>query len=94
MLKQGLTGRWCDRYPNRGKSSGAFSAGSFDGDPYILMNYQPEVLNHVFTLTHEAGHSMHSHYSAKHQPYAYYQYTIFVAEAGSSYATVAFPSGS
>ena len=57
----GLRGRWCDRYENRGKQSGAFSAGSYDGDPYILMNYQPDVLDHVFTLAHEAGHSMHSY---------------------------------
>ena len=62
-------GRWCDRYPNQGKRSGAFSCGSYDGWPYILMNYQPDVLDHVFTLAHEAGHSMHSYYSAKHQPY-------------------------
>ena len=55
--------------PNQGKQSGAFSCGSFDGWPYILMNYQPDVLDHVFTLAHEAGHSMHSYYSAKHQPY-------------------------
>ncbi len=48
--KRGLNGRWCDRYPNQGKQSGAFSCGSFDGDPYILMNYQPDVLDHVFTL--------------------------------------------
>ena len=53
------------------------SAGSFDGDPYILMNYQPDVLDHVFTLAHEAGHSMHSHFSARHQPFTYYHYTIF-----------------
>ena len=81
----GLLGRWCDRYENRGKQSGAFSAGSYDGDPYILMNYQPDVLDHVFTLAHEAGHSMHSYYSAKHQPYAYYNYTIFVAEVASTF---------
>ena len=61
----GLSGRWCDRYPNQGKQSGAFSCGTFDGDPYILMNYKPAVLNDLFTLTHEAGHSMHSFYSAK-----------------------------
>jgi oligoendopeptidase F len=84
-LEKGLRGRWCDRYPNRGKSSGAFSAGSFDGDPYILMNYQPDVLDHVFTLTHEAGHSMHSHYSSANQPYEYYNYTIFVAEVASTF---------
>ncbi len=84
-LEQGLRGRWCDRYENRGKQSGAFSAGSFHGDPYILMNYQPDVLDHVFTLAHEAGHSMHSYYSAKAQPYQYYQYVIFVAEVASTF---------
>lgn len=85
-LQAGLTSeRWCDRYPNRGKSSGAFSCGTFDGAPYILMNYQPSVLDHVFTLTHEAGHSMHSYYSAKSQPYQYYDYVIFVAEVASTF---------
>lgn len=84
-LEKGLNARWCDRYPNRGKQSGAFSCGSFDGDPYILMNYQPDVLDHVFTLAHEAGHSMHSFYSAKHQPFQYYNYTIFVAEVASTF---------
>lgn len=85
VLDAGLNGRWCDRYENRGKRSGAFSAGSYDGEPYILMNYQPEVLDHVFTLAHEAGHSMHSHFSAKNQPYAYYDYVIFVAEVASTF---------
>lgn len=84
-LATGLHGRWCDRYPNRGKQSGAFSCGSFDGEPYILMNYKPDVLDDMFTLAHEAGHSMHSYYSAKHQPYAYYNYTIFVAEVASTF---------
>jgi oligoendopeptidase F len=85
-LYRGMTvGRWCDRYPNQGKQSGAFSSGSFDGQPYILMNYQPDVLDHVFTLTHEAGHSMHSYYSAKSQPFQYYNYTIFVAEVASTF---------
>jgi oligoendopeptidase F len=85
-LQRGLTtGRWCDRYPNQGKQSGAFSSGSYDGQPYILMNYQPDVLDHVFTLAHEAGHSMHSYFSAKHQPYQYYNYTIFVAEVASTF---------
>jgi oligoendopeptidase F len=85
-LQRGMTtGRWCDRYPNQGKQSGAFSSGSFDGQPYILMNYQPDVLDHVFTLAHEAGHSMHSYYSAKSQPYQYYNYTIFVAEVASTF---------
>ncbi|MEM8946264.1 MAG: oligoendopeptidase F, partial [Planctomycetota bacterium] len=86
VLQAGLTSeRWCDRYPNRGKSSGAFSCGSFDGAPYIMMNYQPSVLDHVFTLAHEAGHSMHSYYSAKSQPFQYYDYVIFVAEVASTF---------
>jgi oligoendopeptidase F len=84
-LGKGLRGRWCDRYPNRGKQSGAFSCGSYDAEPFILMNYQAEVLDHVFTLTHEAGHSMHSYYSAKAQPFQYYDYTIFVAEVASTF---------
>ena len=84
-LEGGLEGRWCDRYPNRGKQSGAFSCGSYDGAPYILMNYEPTVLDHVFTLAHEAGHSMHSYYSAQKQPFEYYDYTIFVAEVASTF---------
>ncbi len=84
-LEKGLSGRWCDRYPNQGKQSGAFSCGSFDGSPYILMNYQPDVLDHVFTLAHEAGHSMHTYFSARHQPFQYYNYTIFVAEVASTF---------
>jgi oligoendopeptidase F len=85
VLDEGLRNRWADRYPNRGKQSGAFSCGSFDGDPYILMNFKAEVLNDVFTLTHEAGHSMHSWYSARSQPFQYYNYTIFVAEVASTF---------
>ena len=83
-LRSGLQGRWCDRYPNQGKQSGAFSYGTFDGDPYIMMNYKPKVLNDMFTLAHEAGHSMHTHLSASNQPYEYYNYTIFVAEVAST----------
>ena len=85
VLERGLSGRWSDRYPNQGKQSGAFSCGSFDGEPYILMNYSPDVLDHVFTLAHEAGHSMHSYFSAKTQPFEYYDYTIFVAEVASTF---------
>lgn len=85
VLQDGLLGRWCDRYPNVGKQAGAFSAGSYDGDPYIMMNYQPTVFNDVFTLAHEAGHSMHSFYSSRHQPFQYYQYKIFVAEVASTF---------
>lgn len=84
-LARGLRGRWCDRYENRGKQSGAFSAGCYDGEPYILMNYQPRVLDHVFTLAHEAGHSMHSLLSARHQPFQYYNYSVFVAEVASTF---------
>jgi len=84
-LQRGLRRRWCDRYENRGKQSGAFSCGSYDGDPFILMNYQPDVLDHLFTLAHEAGHSMHSYYSARKQPYQYYDYAIFVAEVASTF---------
>jgi oligoendopeptidase F len=83
-LVKGLKGRWCDRYENKGKRSGAFSSGCYDSDPYILMNYEPDVLDHVFTLTHEAGHSMHTHLSKK-QPYQYANYTIFVAEVASTF---------
>ena len=84
-LEKGLRDRWCDRYPNLGKQSGAFSAGAFDGDPYILMNFKSEVLDDTFTLAHEAGHSMHSWYSKHHQPYEYYNYAIFVAEVASTF---------
>ena len=84
-LATGLKGRWCDRYENRGKQSGAFSCGSFDGDPYILMNYKEDVLDHVFTLAHEAGHSMHSYYSSKTQSYVDYDYVLFVAEVASTF---------
>jgi len=83
-LAAGLRGRWCDRYENKGKRSGAFSSGCYDSDPFILMNYKPDVLDDVFTLTHEAGHSLHTH-SSKRQPYQYANYTIFVAEVASTF---------
>ena len=85
VLEKGLRGRWSDRYPNQGKQSGAFSCGTYDADPYILMNFKPSVLNDVFTLTHEAGHSMHSYFSAANQPFQYYNYSIFVAEVASTF---------
>jgi len=84
-LEAGLRGRWCDRYPNAGKQSGAFSSGTYDSDPYILMNFQEETIEHVYTLAHEAGHSMHTRYSAEAQPYQYSGYTIFVAEVASTF---------
>ena len=83
-LAAGLRGRWCDRYENKGKRSGAFSSGCYDSDPFILMNYKPDVLDDIFTLTHEAGHSLHTH-SSKRQPYQYANYTIFVAEVASTF---------
>ena len=84
-LEVGLRGRWCDRYPNIGKQSGAFSSGTYDSDPYILMNYQEDVIEHVFTLAHEAGHSMHTRLSAEDQPFQHAGYTIFVAEVASTF---------
>ncbi|NQT58315.1 MAG: oligoendopeptidase F [Bacteroidetes bacterium] len=85
ILKDGLLGSWVDRYENKGKRSGAFSAGSYIGDPYILMNYKDTVLRDVFTLAHEGGHSMHSWYSVKNNPFQHYNYTIFEAEVASTF---------
>jgi len=85
VLKEGLLGGWVDRYENRGKRSGAYSAGSYDSPPYILLNYEARNINSVYTLLHEGGHSMHSFYSNKHQPYVYHDYTIFVAEVASTF---------
>jgi oligoendopeptidase F len=84
-LKAGLLGGWVDRYENKGKRSGAFSAGSFSGDPYILLNYKEDVLKDLFTLAHEGGHSMHSFYSSRKNPFLCYSYTIFEAEVASTF---------
>ena len=84
-LREGLRGGWVDRYENKGKRSGAFSAGSFVGDPYILMNYKEDVLRDVFTLAHEGGHSMHSWNSVRHNPIQHYGYSIFEAEVASTF---------
>jgi oligoendopeptidase F len=84
-LRAGLEGRWVDRYENKGKDSGAFSAGSFSGDPYILLNYKEDVLHDVFTMAHEGGHSMHSYYSSRSNPFLAYGYTIFEAEVASTF---------
>jgi oligoendopeptidase F len=85
-LRKGLLDqRWVDRYENEGKRSGAFSYGAFKCPPYILMNYKSDVLDSMFTLAHEAGHSMHSWYSMRNQPYQYAHYTIFVAEVASTF---------
>lgn len=85
MRKGLLDGRWVDRYENQGKRSGAFSHGAYGTPPYIMMNYRADVFDSMYTLAHEAGHSMHTYYSAKHQPYQYSQYTIFVAEVASTF---------
>jgi oligoendopeptidase F len=84
-LRSGLEGRWVDRYENKGKHSGAFSAGSFSGEPYILLNFKEELLHDVFTLAHEAGHSMHSWHSARSNPFLSYGYTTFEAEVASTF---------
>ncbi|MCL2266239.1 MAG: oligoendopeptidase F [Treponema sp.] len=85
VLRGGLLGRWADRYENKGKRSGAFSAGSFTGDPYILMNFKNDSIRDVFTLAHEGGHSMHSWYSSRNNPFMQYNYTIFEAEVASTF---------
>lgn len=85
-LQEGLTSaRWVDRYENKGKRSGAFSSGIYSGFPYIMMNYKEDVLRDVFTLAHEGGHSMHSYYSARNNPFPSYDYTIFEAEVASTF---------
>ncbi|MEC7640668.1 MAG: oligoendopeptidase F [Nitrospinota bacterium] len=86
VLTQGLlSGRWVDRFENKGKRSGAYSSGCYDSAPYILMNYREDNINSIYTLAHEAGHSMHSYYSRKTQSYLYSDYTIFVAEVASTF---------
>ena len=79
-----LEERWVDRYENLRKRSGAYSSGCYDSMPYILMNFQG-TFRDLMTLAHEAGHSMHSFLSHKHQPYQYSSYSIFVAEVASTF---------
>lgn len=83
VMKKGLLYGWVDRYENVGKRSGAFSGGCFDSPPYILMNFKG-TLNDVFTLMHEAGHSMHSFLANKNQVYTMADYPIFTAEIAST----------
>jgi oligoendopeptidase F len=86
VLAEGLCSeRWCDRYENRGKRSGAFSSGSYSAPPYILMNYQEDVFSDIYTLAHEAGHSMHSWFSQNSQLFQDYEYPIFLAEVASTF---------
>lgn len=84
-LRSGLLGGWVDKFENKGKRSGAFSAGSYVGDPYILLNYKEHVFRDLFTLAHEAGHSMHSWYSVRNNPFQHYNYSIFEAEVASTF---------
>jgi oligoendopeptidase F len=84
-LGAGLRGRWCDRYENKGKRSGAFSSSSYGNPPYILMNYKHDVFSDVYTLAHEAGHSMHTWNSQRTQPFQTYDYPIFLAEVASTF---------
>jgi oligoendopeptidase F len=83
ILKEGFENRWVDVYENKGKRSGAYSSGAYGTNPYILMNWQDNV-NNLFTLAHEFGHSVHSYYTRKTQPYPYGNYSIFVAEVAST----------
>lgn len=83
VLKEGFENRWVDVHENKGKRSGAYSSGTYGTNPYILMNWQDNV-NNLFTLAHEFGHSVHSYYTRKTQPYPYGDYSIFVAEVAST----------
>lgn len=83
ILKEGFDNRWVDVVENKGKRSGAYSSGAYGTNPYILMNWQDNV-NNLFTLAHEFGHSVHSYYTRKNQPFTYGDYSIFVAEVAST----------
>ncbi|WP_226022770.1 oligoendopeptidase F [Halomicrobium salinisoli] len=82
-VAEGLDSRWVDVYETRNKQSGAYSGGTYDSQPYILLNYQDDVSS-MYTLAHELGHSLHSEYTSEEQPYVYSGYEIFVAEVAST----------
>lgn len=82
-IQEAFDNGWVDVYENDGKQGGAYSWGCYDSKSYVLMNYHDD-LNSLFTLIHELGHSMHSYYSKKTQPYLYSGYKIFVAEVAST----------
>jgi oligoendopeptidase F len=85
-IHAGLTTEgWVDRYENKGKRSGAFSSGCYTSKPYILLNFTGEEINDLFTMIHEGGHSMHSYYSKRNNPFFCYDYTIFEAEVASTF---------
>ncbi|AQS52797.1 Oligoendopeptidase F, plasmid [Jeotgalibaca dankookensis] len=83
ILQEAFGNRWIDWYENEGKRSGAYSSGAYDTNPYILMNWQNS-LNQLYTLVHELGHSVHSYHTRNNQPYAYGDYSIFLAEIAST----------
>ena len=83
IFKGGINDGWIDIYENKGKRGGAYSWGGYDTMPYVLLNYNNE-LEDVSTLAHEMGHSIHSYYSRKEQPYHYAGYTLFCAEVAST----------
>lgn len=83
VVEEGFSSRWVDIYENRGKRSGAYSGGSYDSKPFILLNYH-NTLDNVFTTAHELGHSIHSYFTRKNQPFVYGNYSIFVAEVAST----------
>lgn len=83
IFKSGIKNGWIDKYENEGKRGGAYSWGTYDTMPYVLLNYNYD-LNDVSTLAHEMGHSIHSYYSHKEQPYIYGGYTLFCAEVAST----------
>lgn len=82
-LKEGLESGWIDVYENKGKRSGAYAWGAYGCHPYVSLNFD-NTINSMFTLVHEMGHAMHSHYTWTTQPYIYGDYTIFVAEVAST----------
>lgn len=83
VAKEGFETRWFDVMPNEGKRSGAYSSGSYDTQPFILLNHTNSI-NDLFTIVHELGHSMHSYYTRREQPYHYGSYSIFLAEIAST----------
>lgn len=83
VLKRAFSERWVDVYENKGKRSGAYSSGTYGTAPYILMNWQDNIDN-LFTLAHELGHSVHSYFTRKYQPFIYGDYSIFLAEVAST----------
>ncbi|MFB6166157.1 MAG: M3 family oligoendopeptidase, partial [Haloarculaceae archaeon] len=82
-LAEGLESRWVDVYETPNKQSGAYSGGTYDSQPFILMNYQDDVES-MYTLAHELGHSLHTQLTSEEQPYVYSGYEIFVAEVAST----------